>query len=163
RVSGTIVWMPFYPGQRVSRGQLLARLDSAELASRANEQTANRSMAEHANQIAQMQYRQSLGTKGQAEAQVAAARGAVAEREQGKRKAQAAVRTAQNDLAAARAELSSAEQDAAAATEERASADADLQGARSQISDAEAQLAAAKADQLYQSQKLKRSQVLLTS
>src|SRR5438105_14921446 len=79
RVSGTLVWMPFYPGQRVQRGELVARLDSQELASRANEQAANRAMAEHAEQIARMQYQQSLGQKGQAEAQVGSARGAVSD------------------------------------------------------------------------------------
>src|SRR5205807_882083 len=40
RVTGTLVWMPFYPGQRVKRGDLVARLDSQELTSRANEQAA---------------------------------------------------------------------------------------------------------------------------
>src|SRR5207248_1189016 len=42
RVAGTLVWMPFYPGQRVRQGQLVARLDAAELSSRTNEQAAAR-------------------------------------------------------------------------------------------------------------------------
>src|SRR5207247_7713663 len=44
RVTGWITWMPFYPGQRVRRGQLLARLDAQELGSRVNEQLAGRTM-----------------------------------------------------------------------------------------------------------------------
>lgn len=163
RVTGTLLSMPFYPGQRVSRGQLIARLDSAELASRANEQAAGRAMAEHAQQIARMQYQQSLGARSQAEAQIVAAHGAVTDAEQGKRKAQAAVKTAQTDLVAARGELTAAQQEEAAADEDRAGAQADLEGAETQISDAQAQLTAARADELYQSERLKRSQALLTS
>src|SRR5439155_7326331 len=60
RVTGWITWMPFYPGDRVRRGQLLAKLDAAELGSKVNEQIAARSMAEHAHAIAKMQYQQAL-------------------------------------------------------------------------------------------------------
>src|SRR5438105_13088383 len=49
RVTGWITWMPFYPGQRVRHGQLLARLDATELGSQENEQNAARSRAGHAN------------------------------------------------------------------------------------------------------------------
>src|SRR5207247_1788793 len=55
RVTGSITWMPFYPGERVRRGQLLARLDAAELGSKVNEQRAAVAMAEHAHAIARMQ------------------------------------------------------------------------------------------------------------
>lgn len=163
RVTGSLVWMPYYPGQRVKRGELVARLDSAELSSKANEQAANRSMAEHREQIARLQYQQSLGQKSQAQAGVAQARGAVADAESGKRKAQAGVRTAETELAAARSEAAGAEQDTQAAAEERANAAADLEGTRTQIADAQAGLQAARADQQYQAERLKRSQVLLTS
>ena len=57
RVTGWITWMPFYPGDRVRRGQLLARLDATELGSKVNEQIAARAMAEHANTIARTQSR----------------------------------------------------------------------------------------------------------
>ena len=163
RVAGNLVWMQFYPGQRVKRGQLVARLDSAELGSKANEQAANRAMAEHAHLIARMQYQQSLGTKSQAEAQISAARGAVADAEQGRRKALAGVRGTRTDLEAARSEATAAEGDAQAATEERDSAQADLEAAQTGVADAQAQLAAAQADEQYQAERLRRSQVLLTS
>src|SRR5438105_2623824 len=74
RVTGWITWMPFYPGERVRRGQLLARLDATELGSKVNEQVAARSMAEHAHMIARMQYQQALGARAQAQAQVQEAR-----------------------------------------------------------------------------------------
>ena len=163
RVTGNITAMEAYPGQRVRRGQLLARLDSAELASKANEQAANRTMAEHAAMIARMQYQQSLGTRSQGEAQVVAARGAVADAEQSRRKAQAAVKGSRTDLEAARNEAAAAEGDAQAAAEERSNAQADLEAAQTQVPDAQAQLAAAKADQQYLAEKARRSQVLLAS
>lgn len=163
RVAGSLVWMPFYPGQRVKRGQLVARLDSAELGSKANEQAANRAMAEHTNRIARMQYQQSLGTQGQAAAQVTAARSAVTDAEQARRKALAGVRGARIDLEAARSEATAAEGEAQAATEERSSAQADLEAAQTGVADAQAQLSAAQADQEYQAERLRRSQVLLTS
>src|SRR5207248_8836777 len=78
RVTGWITWMPFYPGDRVRQGQLLAKLDAAELGSKVNEQIAARSMAEHAHEIARMQYQQALGTKAQAEAQVSEAQNDIA-------------------------------------------------------------------------------------
>lgn len=142
RVTGWITWMPFYPSDRVRKGQLLARLDATELGSKVNEQIAARSMAEHAHAIAKMQYQQALGTRAQAEAQVQEAR---------------------NDLAGSRSELSAARQELAAANEDRASAQADLDAAQTGIADAQAQLAAAQADQQYWTAQLQRSKKLLTS
>lgn len=142
RVTGWIRWMPFYPGDQVWQGQVLARLDTAELQSRVNEQVASRSMAEHALDIAQRQYRQALAARTQAQAQVAEAR---------------------NDLASIRSELAGARQEAQAAAEERVSALAELEGAQAGIEDAQAELAAARADQEYWAAQLKRSQALYAS
>src|SRR5262249_25213752 len=61
RVPGTIVWMPAYPGQSVHRGEVLARLDTRELASKVGEQQANVQMTEHTMEIARRQYQQALG------------------------------------------------------------------------------------------------------
>jgi RND family efflux transporter MFP subunit len=142
RVTGWIKWMPFYPGDHVRPGQVLARLDTTELQSRVNEREATRSMAEHTFDIAQRRYRQALAAKRQAQAQVTEAR---------------------NDLASARKELDGARQEAQAALEEQASMQAELEGAQAGIEDAEAALAAAKADQEYWVAELKRSQALYAS
>jgi membrane fusion protein (multidrug efflux system) len=139
RVTGWITWMPFYPGQRVRQGQLLARLDATELGSKVNEQVAARSMAEHSHAIAKRQYQQALGTRAQAEAQVQEAR---------------------NELAGTRSELAGAKQELAAASEDQASAQADLEAAQTGLPDAQAQLAAAQADQQYWAAQLQRSQAL---
>src|SRR5258707_12911679 len=42
RVTGTIVSLPVYPGDRVKAGQVVARLDSAQLSSKAKEPDAKR-------------------------------------------------------------------------------------------------------------------------
>ncbi len=60
RVTGRIVEMPVYPGDQVRAGQVVARLDDVELASRAREAQAMRATAE--------------STKAQMEAEVLAAR-----------------------------------------------------------------------------------------
>src|SRR5579884_47037 len=142
RVTGTISWMPFYPGDRVRQGQIVARLDTSELASRAREQAAGVAMVEHATMIAQKQYQQALGVRAQAQAQV---------------------QEAKNEVVGARSELAAARQDVTAAQDERAGALADLESAQTAITDAQAQLAAAQADQNYWREQLKRSQELVQS
>jgi RND family efflux transporter MFP subunit len=142
RVTGTIAWMPFYPGNRVRRGQVVARLDAAEFGSKAHEQAANVQMIEHAAAIARIQFQQALGTKAQALAQV---------------------QEAQNDVASARSELEAAQQEVVAAQDERTGTQADLQSAQTGVTDAQAQRTAAQADQKYWSAQLKRSQMLFQS
>lgn len=46
RVTGRLVYMPFYPGDRVQAGELLAELDRAELMSRVNEAAMGARVAE---------------------------------------------------------------------------------------------------------------------
>jgi RND family efflux transporter MFP subunit len=142
RVTGWITWMPFYPGNRVRKGQLVAKLDSDELSSKVNEQIAARAMAEHEHMIAGIQYQQALGAKAQAQAQVTEAR---------------------SDLAGARSELAGAQQELAGANEDQANAQADLDAAQAGLPDTQAQLAAAQADQEYWAAQLQRSGKLLAS
>jgi multidrug resistance efflux pump len=77
RVTGRIVEMSVYPGDPVRAGQVVARLDDVELASRAREAEAMRTMAE--------------ATKAQMEAEVTGARQGIAQ--------------AEKELASAEAEL----------------------------------------------------------
>src|SRR5438445_5937822 len=70
RVTGAIVSMPLYPGDKVSRGQLIARLDTRELQSRVGEQAANVLMAEHASKIAGMEAVQAQNQETQAKAHI---------------------------------------------------------------------------------------------
>src|SRR5579872_980076 len=142
RVTGSIVWMPLYPGDRVSRGQVVARLDTSELGSRVNEQAANVTMAEHETAIARMQAQQARNAAAQAQAQVGEAR---------------------DDVANAKSDLSAARQDVTAAEAERTSTQADLESAQTGMEDAQAQFAAAQADQQYWQAQIKRSAALVKS
>lgn len=149
RVTGWIRWMPFYAGNRVTRGQLLARLDAAELGSRVNERAAATTMAEHEHMIAQEEARQ-------VRAQASGAGGAVADARQQARRAQAAVREATSDQDQAQQEL-------VAAREERVQAEADLASAQSGAEDAQAAVSAAQADQEYWQSEIQRMAQLLKS
>ncbi len=70
RVEGWITRMPVYPGDRVKQGQLLAQLDTRELASRVRE-------AELGRQAAQSGYSAAISNTQQAQAQVQRARQAI--------------------------------------------------------------------------------------
>jgi RND family efflux transporter MFP subunit len=147
RVTGWITWMPFYPGQQVRRGQLLARLDARELSSRVTERAASRAMAEHQQMIAEQEARQ-------AQAQAAAARGAVADARQQWTKARASVRQSESELAQAK-------QEQIAAQEEKTQAEEELAAAQAGLADAQAGLSAAQADQEYWRAEIEREAQLL--
>ena len=140
RVTGTIVWMPLYPGDRVSRGQVVARLDTRERQSRVGEQTANVTMSEHTTEIAGTHAQQARNQSMQSHAHVTEAR---------------------DDLASTRSDLAGAQHEADAAEQERAGAQADLESAQSGVTDVHALLAAAKADQAYWTAQIKRSEALV--
>ncbi len=79
RVTGVLTAVTVYPGDRVRAGQVVARLDSAELSSRANEAAAERTVMEHdvtvASEEQQMAVQQARSTGAKADA----ARSAVAQ------------------------------------------------------------------------------------
>jgi RND family efflux transporter MFP subunit len=149
RVTGWIRWMPFYAGDRVRKGQLLARLDADELQSRVGERLAGRTMAEHAHRIAQEGARQ-------ARAQAAAVVGTLAEARQQQARAKAMVKQATEGV-------SQAQQEQVAAREERVQAEAELAAAQSSLADAEAGVSAARADQEYWRAEIQRMGQLLKS
>ncbi|HLV79920.1 MAG TPA: efflux RND transporter periplasmic adaptor subunit, partial [Chthonomonadaceae bacterium] len=142
RVTGTLVWMPFYPGDRVRAGQVVARLDTSELQSRVNEQAANVTMAEHQHMIAGIQAQQAQYQAAQAQAQVS---------------------EAVQNVANAQSNLNAAQQEVSADEDERAGAQADLESAQTGVTNAQAQLAAVQADQTYWQAEIKRSQALAKS
>lgn len=140
RVTGTIASMPLYPGDKVRKGQVVARLDTRELSSRVGEQTANVSMAEHASEIARMQAQQARNQTSQSRAMIDEAR---------------------SDVTNAESDLAAAQQDVDALLQERAAAVADVDSAQSGVTDALAQLASAQADETYWRAQIKRSESLV--
>jgi RND family efflux transporter MFP subunit len=133
RVTGWITWMPFYAGDRVKRGQLLARLDTSQAQPQVAERRAALAMAQQGIAVAQMEHEQAQAAVREAHAEVGMRRGA---------------------LEGARAELQ-------AAREERAGADAELAAAQTQVTDAEASFRAVQAENETVAAELRRSTRLL--
>jgi RND family efflux transporter MFP subunit len=133
RVTGWITWMPFYAGDRVRRGQVLARLDTSQVRPQVGERRAAVAMAEQGAAVARFEYQQ----------------------------AQAAVHEAHAEAGMRRGALSGAQRELDAAREERVTADADLAAAETQVADADAQVRAAQAEREYVVAELRRSGNLL--
>ncbi|MHB8636684.1 MAG: efflux RND transporter periplasmic adaptor subunit [Fimbriimonadaceae bacterium] len=118
RVTGTIVWMPFYVGQRVRKGQVLARLDTSQLLPQVNEKVAMVRSARSGVGAAQADYRQAVAAVNEAEAEAGQHQGMVQEFESnlsaakdGLDASKAMVASAQADAANERAVVSSAQAD----------------------------------------------------
>ncbi len=128
RVTGVLTWMPFYAGDRVKQGQLLARLDTSQSAPLVAAQTGQVAVAREGVAVARKDYQQAMAMIKEAHAEVGSKQGAVV---------------------AARADVVTAEQ-------ERASAQANQEATQSLLTDANAQLQAAQADQQYWREEIDR-------
>lgn len=117
RVGGTIEWMPFYVGDQVKKGQLLARLDTSQLDPEVATKGASVGRAREGVNVSALDYQEALNGVGQARAEVGMARG---------------------DLAEARASLE-------ATTQGRATAAADLKAALAEVDSRLADLASERA------------------
>jgi len=161
RVTGAILWMPFYAGDPVRKGQLLAKLDSREYQSRLSEGRANRDMAEQMTAISRLEYQQALSNEAQGSAEVRGKEGALEEARRMHNRAQAMLRESLTGVAEWRDEIRAMEADLSAAEHEREEAGAMLETARAMLPDAEAMVAAMRADQEYWSKELARMKMLL--
>ena len=133
RVTGIITWMPFYAGDKVRRGQLLARLDTSQSAPNVAGQKAAVNMAAQGTAVARRDYEQAKAQINEAHAELGMERGAVE---------------------AARADLTAAQR-------ARDGTQANLEAAQSMTADADAQLSAAQADQKYWREEISREANLL--
>jgi RND family efflux transporter MFP subunit len=161
RIRGYVTWMPFYAGDRVRRGQVVARIDTSEVAPQVAERQAAVAMAQQGAAVSRTEYRQVLALVAQAEAAVRSRRTAVADARSQASKSRAAVGETRADLRTAEAALAAAQGELTAAQEERAASEADLAVARAQVPDAEAQVQASRADLDYWKVQLGRTQALL--
>ena len=133
RVTGIITWIPFYAGDKVRRGQLIAKLDTSQSAPNVAGQKASLNMAAQGTAVARRDYEQAQAQINEAHAELGMERGAVQ---------------------AARADLTAAQRD-------RDGAQANLEAAQSMTADAQAQLSAAQADQKYWREEISREANLL--
>lgn len=143
RVTGRIVAMSVYPGDRVERGQVVARLDEVELGSKVREARAGAAAAE--------------ANLGQMEADVVAARHGVNQMEREVAMAEADLAAARHGVVQMEREVTMVEADLVAAGHEVhhmgrevAMAEADLVAARHGVGQVERELAMAEAETGYQ-------------
>ncbi len=135
RTSGVIVWMPAYVGTTVRKGEVIARLDTSQLAPQVAQ---NEAMVESARQgvgVAEADYRQSQAMIDQARAERGQFEGAVEE---------------------ARSNL-------AAAGDERDSSVAGVASAVADVKEAQAREASEEADQRYWADELRREAALFAA
>ena len=128
RVTGVLLWMPFYTGDRVKRRQLLARLDTSQSAPLVAAQQGQVAVAREGVAVARKDYQQAMSMVNEAHAEVGSKQGAIE---------------------AARADVTAAEQ-------ERANAQANQEAVQSMLGDANAQLQSAQADQQYWRNEIER-------
>lgn len=132
RITGVLVAMPLYAGDRVTKGQIIARLDTSQSQPLLAQQEAAAGMARQGVSVAQAERRQAEAEVEQAHSELSGKQGALAE---------------------AKAQID-------AAREERANADAALTSAQAKIVDAQAELTAMQADQIYWRAQIARSATL---
>lgn len=118
RVSGVVQWMPLYVGDRVKKGQLLARLDTTQIDPQIAERRAMVDSAQQGVGVAEADYAQSKAMIHQAEAEHGQYVASVQEAEANVQAAvenrsamQAQIASAQADLEDANARVTSAEAD----------------------------------------------------
>jgi len=147
RVTGRIVSLPVYAGDRVRPGQLIVRLDSEELRGREAEAAAEKAAAGAGSAAAAAEAAQTRTMLSQAEAEIAKAKAEAAEAEQ--------------DRAGAVAMVAQAEQEVNAAGEQEAAAKAEWRAAQADEAQARAEVASAQAHVEYWSAEVERMQDLL--
>ncbi len=145
RVTGRIVSMPVYPGDRVRRGQLLVRLDSDELRAKENSARAALEAASQDRLIAGNEADSARSAQNQARAEAARAAGMSAEGAAQVELARSNARGARAEIEAAQRGVSGAQSEVGAARAERAMAGAGVVEAGANLSDARAEVENARA------------------
>lgn len=153
RGTGVIVWMPFYVGDKVKKGQVLARLDTSQLDPQLAERAAMTDMASQGVGVAAIEYQTALQEIAEARAEVAAKQGMVEEAEamlvaarQDKQAMEAEVTAMQPEVTSAEAEVYAAGESAAFRSSElKRSQELFAKGAvsRSELQEAESESAEA--------------------
>ena len=162
RVTGAIVWMPYYVGDKVKKGQVLARLDTSQLDPELAERAAMTNMAAEGVGVAATEYQAAIQEVAEARAEVGVRESGVSEAEamldaarQEKAAMEADVSAMQSDVANAQAEISAAQENSKFRTDELARmrqlfgqgavSKSELQEAESEAADAHAKLRQAQA------------------
>jgi multidrug efflux pump subunit AcrA (membrane-fusion protein) len=183
RVTGRLTWMPYYAGDRIRKGQLVARLDNAggEYAAREAEAAYGALAALHERHMAEAEKEQARAQKRQAEAMLEAAKAMlretermVAEKQAMRDEALSMVQSAESEVLGAERSLQLAqaqkreaermvtalESELQTVREQINEADAELERARQEVDAAKQELAMAKADLNYWQAEIERAKTL---
>jgi RND family efflux transporter MFP subunit len=118
RVSGILIWMPFYVGDKVTKGQVIAKLDTSQLDPDLAARQAGADSASNAMEVARSDYKQAQAGVSEAQAELAQFQGALDE-------SKANLESSKEERKAADAELTSVQADLETALAGVTSADAD--------------------------------------
>jgi multidrug efflux pump subunit AcrA (membrane-fusion protein) len=183
RVTGRLTWMPYYAGDRIRKGQLVAKLDNAggEYAAREAEAAYGALAALHERHMAEAEKEQARAQKRQAEAMLEAAKAMlreaermVAEKQAMRDEALSMVQSAESEVLGAERSLQLAqaqkretermvtalESELQTVREQINEADAELERARQEVDAAKQELAMAKADLNYWQAEIERAKTL---
>ncbi len=108
RVTGTLTWMPLYVGDKVTAGQIVARLDTSQSGPLAAAQRAGVKTAEQAVNVSRKEYQQAIAAINEAHAEVGMKEGAFAGSAAGVKAAKEAVESARADLLALQGDVADA-------------------------------------------------------
>jgi len=183
RVTGRLTWMPYYAGDRIRKGQLVARLDNAggEYAAREAEAAYGALAALHERHMAEAEKEQARAQKRQAEAMLEAAKAMlretermIAEKQAMRDEALSMLQSAESEVLGAERSLQLAqaqkreaermvtalESELQTVREQINEADAELERARQEVDAAKQELAMAKADLNYWQAEIERAKTL---
>lgn len=182
RVDGIIEWMPFYAGDKIKKGQLLARLDTSQYDPQVAAQEAAANQARQQIGIAQSESASAKAQAGEAEAQIAAQSNNVARAQHQAEVAKEALTEKKSILKAVQsqgnetrsnlhemqsnyqaqvAQQRQAQSDVTVARQSQTAAQAKAAAAQTMIEAAQAGVASAQADVDYWKTELPRMKVLL--
>jgi multidrug efflux pump subunit AcrA (membrane-fusion protein) len=183
RVTGRLTWMPYYAGDRIRKGQLVAKLDNAggEYAAREAEAVYGVLAALHERHMAEAEKEQARAQKRQAEAMLEAAKAMlretermIAEKQAMRDEALSMVQSAESEVLGAEQSLQLAqaqkretermvtalESELQTVREQINEADAELERARQEVDAAKQELTMAKADLNYWQAEIERAKTL---
>ncbi len=153
RVMGRLSYLPFYPGDRVAAGQVVARLDAAELSAKASQAAYGSAGATQGITVAQADVATARAARTKSEKLVAQAQAQVTQ-------AQAAVRGAESGVTAAQSELNSARQLAKETDSAVVAAQAGIEQANEAVTQAQAEVDSTQADATYWTTEIAREKKL---
>ena len=153
RVTGRLVAMPFYPGDRVKAGQVVAQLDTKELDAREAQAAFGRAGASQGNQAAEAETLAALAAQSRAQNAVDIARSQLSQ-------AQSAERSAESGVKAAQSELLRTRQTALEVESAIRVAEAGIEQAEEMVAQVQADVASAEADVTYWEAEIVRSKKL---